>query len=82
MKRVLTYIVILVLLVGFDYLINPHFLSLTSQSVKLLFSVGLLGLILLVWVASWLQTKWLKRKMSKAMQEALRREAREGKNYE
>ena len=78
-KRVLLYIVIPVLLVSFDYLINPHFLSLKSHSIRFLFSFGMLVLILLVWVACWLQTKWLKRKVSKAMKEALQREAREGK---
>jgi hypothetical protein len=79
MKRVLGYTTILVLLVGFDYLINPDFFSLTSGSIRLLFSVGLLVLISLVWVAYWLQTKWLKKKIAKAMKEALQREAR-GRN--
>jgi hypothetical protein len=78
-KPVLIYIAIPVLLVGVDYLINPHFFSLTSHSIRLLFSIGLLVLISLVWVASWLQDKRVKRKLARAMKEALEREARKGK---
>ena len=74
---VLAYILIAVLLVGFDYLINPHFFSL--KNIRVLFSIGLMVLVLLVWGVHWLQSKWLKRGLAKAMKEALEREAREGK---
>ena len=76
-RGVLAYILIPLLLVGFDYLINPHFYSI--KHIRVLFSVGLLVLILLAWGVFWLQTKWLKRRLDKAMKEALEREAREGK---
>jgi hypothetical protein len=76
-RGVLAYILIPALLVGFDYLIDPHFYSL--KNIRVLFSVGLLVLISLVWVASSLQDKWVKRKMAKAMKEARESKAREGK---
>ena len=76
-RGVFPYILIPVLLVSFDYLINPHFFSL--KNARVLFSVGLLVLILLVWGAFWLQARWLKRRLDKAMKEALEREARDGK---
>jgi uncharacterized membrane protein YciS (DUF1049 family) len=76
-RGVLAYILIPALLVGFDYLIDPHFFSL--ENIRVLFSVGLLVLILLVSGVFWLQTKSLKRRLAKAMKEALEREAREGK---
>jgi uncharacterized membrane protein YciS (DUF1049 family) len=44
-----------------------------------LFSVGLLILILLIWGVFGLQTKCLKRRLDKAMKEAIEREAGEGK---
>ncbi len=76
-RGVLAYILIPVLLVGFDFLIDPHFFSL--KNIRVLFAVGLMVLVLLVWGVFWLQTKWLKRRLAKAMKEALEREAREGK---
>ncbi len=75
-RGVLAYILLPALIVGFDYLIDPHFYSL--KNIRVLFSVGLLVLILLVWGVFWLQTKWLKRRLTKAMKEALeRKHARE-----
>ena len=76
-RGVLAYILIPALIVGFDYLIDPHFFSL--KNIRVLFSVGLLVLISLVWGVFWLQTKFLKHRLAKAMKEALEREAREGK---
>ncbi|MGC9942951.1 MAG: hypothetical protein ABSE48_14055 [Verrucomicrobiota bacterium] len=74
---VLAYILIPALIVGFDYLIDPHFFSL--KNIRVLFSVGLLILILLIWGVFGLQTKCLKRRLDKAMKEAIEREAGEGK---
>jgi len=76
-RGVLAYILIPMLLVGFDYLIDPDFCSL--KNIRVLFSIGLLVLILLIWGVLWLQTKWLKRRLTTAMKKALEREAREGK---
>ncbi|HZL13862.1 MAG TPA: hypothetical protein VFC85_06925 [Verrucomicrobiae bacterium] len=79
MKRIIPFIVILVLLAGFACLIHSYFPSLNNQSISVLFFVSLFVFLLLVCAMFWLQTKWLKKKMTKAMKEALEREARERK---
>jgi flagellar biosynthesis/type III secretory pathway M-ring protein FliF/YscJ len=82
MKRIIPVIVILVLLAVFARLIHSYFPSLDNQSIRVLFFAGLFVLLLLVCVVFWLQTKLLKKKMAKAMKEALEREAREGKTID
>jgi len=73
--------VLLVLIVGFDCLIDPHFFShfFSLKNIRLLFCTGLLVLITLVSGIFWLRTRCWKRRLDKAMKEALAREAREQK---
>jgi hypothetical protein len=76
MKRIPAYLVIcLLMLVVLNYIGDPHSPTIIRHSIGLLFTVGLLVLISLVWVARRLQNKRVKRKTAQTMKDALEKES-------
>jgi protein-S-isoprenylcysteine O-methyltransferase Ste14 len=74
MKRIIPFLIALLLLGVFAHVIHAHFPSLGNQTIRVLFFVGLFLVIVLLYVASVLHTKWLKAKVKKAMKEAIEKE--------